>query len=156
MNSTGALLAKLLELRATLRPAPSAEAVAKAEETLQSRFPAGVRDFYRCCDGVEDATAEWIWDFFSLERMIERTFDRRELECLRLYGGEGLPYRSLVCFCDVLIDAPTYLFCGDSNSSDFGRFYADQGSDNGWLVAGSYEEFVQVFLQKHGEILLNA
>ena len=155
MNSTEALLAKLLELRATLRPAPSAEAVATAEETLESRFPDGVRDFYRCCDGVEDATAEWIWDFFSLQRMIERTLDRRENESLLLYGGERLPYRNLVCFCDVLIDAPTYLFCGDRDSSNYGRFYADQG-ETGWLVAGSYEEFVEVFLLQNADILLNA
>lgn len=155
MNSTETLLAKLLELRATLRPAPSAEAVARAETTLESRFPDGVRDFYRCCDGVEDATAEWIWDFFSLQRMIERTLDRRENESLLLYEGEHLPYRNLVCFCDVLIDAPTYLFCGNRDSSNYGRFYADQG-ETGWLVAGSYEEFVEVFVFHHGDILLNA
>lgn len=155
MTSTQTLLGKLLELRASLRAAPGAAAVATAEATLESRFPDGVRDFYRCCDGVEDATAEWIWDFFSLQRMIERTLDRRENESLLLYEGERLPYRSLVCFCDVLIDAPTYLFCGNLDSSNYGRFYADQGK-TGWLVADSYEEFVAVFLLHHGDILLNA
>jgi hypothetical protein len=155
MNSTEKLLAKLLELRATLRAAPSSEAVAKAETTLESRFPDGVRDFYRCCDGVEDATAEWIWDFFSLQRMIERTLERRENESLLLNKGERLPYRNLVCFCDVLIDAPTYLFCGDRDSRNYGRFYADQGQ-TGWLVAGSYGDFVDVFLLHHSDVLLNA
>jgi cell wall assembly regulator SMI1 len=69
-------MAKLVELRATLRLAPSTEAITKAEQALQSRFPDGIREFYKCCDGVEDSTAQRVWDFFSLKRMIERTLDR--------------------------------------------------------------------------------
>jgi cell wall assembly regulator SMI1 len=154
MDSTEALLPKLLELKATLRPPPSAAAVAEAEETLRCRFPGGIRHFYECCDGVENPTAEWIWDFFSLQNMAERTAERRKHQSLLIHGGETLSYQSLVCFCDVLIDAPTYLFCADEASGNYGRFYADQGYE-GWLVATSYEEFVEVFLLQHNQGLLN-
>jgi len=99
--------------------------------------------------------SEWIWDFFSLRSLIERTLQRREQECLVIDKTEKLPYSKLVCFCDALIDSPTYVFCADPGSSNYDQFYADQGYEGG-LVADSYEEFVQVFLLQNGAILLNA
>src|SRR5688500_14638147 len=102
MNSTSALMAKLVELGASLRPPASLESITETERVLRTGFPVGVLDFYGSCNGVQDSTSERIWDFFSLETMIERTLQRREQDYLLINKAEKLPYLDLVCFCDVL------------------------------------------------------
>lgn len=153
MNATDDLLAKLIELKAILLPPPSEEEVTNAEKVLESRFPDGIREFYRCCNGVQEMTVDDRWDFYSLERMVDRTRACREQDSLVLDGGEILPFSDLVCFCDVLIELNSYLFCGNPESSHFGKFYGNT-QNLGWFVANSYEEFVRVFLQQHGELIL--
>lgn len=148
MDSTSALIAKLVELGATLRPPASEDAINKAQTMVGSEFPAGIVEFYRACDGVQNATSKQIWDFFSLQTLVQRTLERREREYLLVDEDKKVPSRELVCFCDVLIDAPTYVF-----SARTGQFYGDQGG-TGWLVADSYEEFVQVFLSRNDDALL--
>ena len=153
MNAAQLLVDKLLSLGATLNnPATSAE-ITTAESTLQCRFPDGIHDFFVVCDGVSDATSDWIWDFFSLNALVERTAERRKAEYFLTDSDERLAYRDLVAFCDVLIDAPTYLFCGNPSNPKFGKFYADQGCD-GWKVADSFEDFVQLFLSRNDDVLL--
>jgi len=154
MNSTDALLEKLIALGATLRPPATGMEIAECERTLRCEFPDAVRDFYRRCDGVGDATADWIWDFFSLERAIERTVGGRSEPTLAIDDGAKLRYADLVCFCDVLIDAPTYLFCGNRAHERFCSFFADLGGD-GWFVAKSYDDFVHVFIAENDSVLLN-
>jgi hypothetical protein len=161
MNSTNNLLAKLLDLGATLRPPLSIKEVTNAEKALDSRFPDGIRKFYRYSNGLKKNTEELAWDFYSLEQMIERTLESRKLESFTLYEGEVLHFSDFVLFCDVLYDAVTYHFCGNPESRNFGSFYGVQGvfeggaeGSTGWLVAHTYEEFVQVFLQQSGEQIL--
>jgi len=153
MNATNDLLAKLIELKATLLPPPSEEDVSNAEKALDSRFPNGIREFYRCCNGVKETTDDLNWDFYSLERMRDRTRFYREQDSLVLYDGEILPFKDLVCFCDVAIELNSYLFCGNPQSSNFGKFYGNT-QNLGWFVANSYEDFVQVFLEKHEDLIL--
>ena len=155
MNSTSALIKKLIALGASARQPATQSQIVEVERRLGCSFPGGVKDFYQACDGVEHATADWIWDFFSLERVVERTIERRRAEHLRISGELRLSYRDLICFCDVLIDAPTYLFLGKPADEKFGHFYADQGGE-GWHVADSYEAFVDIFVAEHDQILLNA
>ncbi len=154
MNATNDLLAKLTELKATLLPSPSEEEVTNAEKALESRFPDGIREFYRCSNGVKETTDDLNWDFYSLERMIDRTRFYRDQDTLVLDSGEIVPFKDLVCFCDVLIELNTYHFCGNPQSSNFGKFYGST-QNLGWFVANSYEEFVQVFLQKHEDLILS-
>ncbi len=159
MNATNNLLAKLLDLGATLGLPPSVEEVTNAEKTLDCRFPDEIREFYKYSNGLNKNTEELAWSFYSLEQMIERTLESRKLESFILYEGEALPFSDFVLFCDVLYDAVTYHFCGNPESRNFGNFYGVQGGaegSTGWFVAHTYEEFVQVFLQQSGEqILLN-
>lgn len=153
MNATDDVLAKLIELKATLLPPPSEEEVTATAKALGISLPSGIRDFYRCCDGVKQITGDLYWDFYSLERMRNRTVIYRQQEALVLDGGEVLPYSDLVCFCDVAIELNTYLFCGNPQNSNFGKFYGNT-EKLGWFVADSYEAFADVFLQQHGELLL--
>lgn len=156
MNATRLLVDKLVGLGATLRKPASPGKVVATERKLQCRFPAGVCHFYTTCDGVSDPTADWIWDFFSLDVVVERTNEPRKLEYLAMDDGKRVPYHTLVAFCDVMIDAPTYLFCGDPSSDHFGHFYADYGDQgyNGWKVADSYEKFVELFVANCDDIHL--
>jgi hypothetical protein len=153
MNSTRTLVDKLVSLGATLRKPASEDQIIGVESRLQCRFPNGVREFYRTCDGVDDATSEWIWDFFSLRTLLDRTAQRRASTYLTLDNGDTLPYADLVCFCDVLIDAPTYLFCANPANQWFGAFFADQGYD-GWKVADTYENFVNTFVLRNDDVLM--
>ena len=159
MNSTDNLLAKLLELKATWLPPPSVREVSDTEITLEARFPKGILEFYQFSNGVKENTQELDWHFYSLEHMINRTTAYRKQHSIILYEGEVLPYRDFVCFCDVLIELNIYVFCGNPESVNFGKFYGIQEDihDNksyGWLVANTYEEFIQVFLRQNGEPIL--
>ena len=154
MNVTDDLLAKLIELKASLLPPLSEEVVTDAEKALDSRFPNGIREFYRCWNGVKETTDDLNWDFYSLERMIDRTRVYREQDPLILDAGEVLSFNDLVCFCDVLIELNSYHFCGNPMSSNFGKFYGST-QELGWFVANNYEEFVQVFLQQNGDTVLD-
>ena len=153
MSATDDLLAKLIELKASLLPPPSEEEVTDAEKELGSRFPDGIREFYRCSNGVQETTPDDNWDFYSLAKMIDRTAAYRNQDSLVLDGGEIVPFKDLVCFSDVAIELNTYLFCGNPQSSNFGKFYGNT-QDLGWFVADSYEEFVQIFLQEHEGLIL--
>ena len=154
MNATDDLLSKLIELNATLRPPPSEEEVTNAEKALESRFPDGIREFYRCSNGLQKTTADDYWDFYSVEKMIDRTRAHREQDSVILDSGEIVPFKDLVCFCDVAIELNIYLFCGNPQSSNFGKFYGNT-QNLGWFVANSYEDFVQVFLEKHEDLILS-
>ncbi len=153
MNGTDDLLAKLIELKATLLPPPSEQEVTNAENVLKSRFPDGIREFYRFSNGLQETTADDYWDFYSVEKMIDRTRAYREQDSLSLDSGEIVPFKDLVCFCDVAIELNSYLFCGNPQSCNFGKFYGNT-QNLGWFVANSYEELVQVFLRQHGELIL--
>jgi SMI1 / KNR4 family (SUKH-1) len=153
MNATSDLLSKLIELKASLLPPPSEEEVTNAEKALESRFPDGIREFYRCCNGVKETTDDLNWDFYSLERMIDRTRAYREQDSLIVDSGEIVPFKDLVCFCDVLIELNTYHFCGNPKSRNYGKFYGST-QNLGWFVAETYEAFVQVFLQQHKDLIL--
>lgn len=155
MTLTDILLDKVVALGATLRPPAMERQIGKAEHALQCEFPEGIRDFYRRCDGVGHPTSERMWDFYSLDRLVESTLQKRSASVLTLDAAEELPYASLVCFCDVLIGAPTYLFCATRGDSKFGSFFADQAGQ-GWLVASSYEDFVRVYVAQHDNVLLMA
>src|ERR1051326_3602758 len=71
MNATSVIVGKLIVLGANTRQAATQSQIIKVERQLGCSFPAGVKDFYQACDGVDHATADWIWDFFSLERVVE-------------------------------------------------------------------------------------
>jgi hypothetical protein len=119
------IIEKLIALGASTRQPATQTQITEVERQLGCSFPAGVKDFYQTCDGVDHATADWIWDFFSLERVVERTIERRRSEHLLISSGARLSYNDLICFCDVLIDAPTYLFFGKPADERFGHFFAD-------------------------------
>jgi SMI1 / KNR4 family (SUKH-1) len=153
MNTTQKLQTKLVVLGASLNPPRKGNKITEVESSLGCLFPAGIKEFYSNCDGVDNATSQWIWDFFSLDRLTQRTKERRLHSNLRLAKEEKIPYNDLVCFCDVLIDAPTYLFYATPNKDKYGYFYADQGHE-GWLVADCYEKFVDIFIAQNDDILL--
>ena len=155
MNATDALLDKLSELKATLLPPPSEGEVTDAEKVLKSNFPSGIREFYRSSNGVQQTTENDHWDFYSLDKMLDRTMAYREQDSLVLDGGENVPFKDLVCFCDVAIELNSYFFCCNQQSSTFGRFYGST-QELGWFVANTYEEFVEVFLEQNGDLILNA
>jgi hypothetical protein len=155
VNATSVIIEKLIALGANTRRPANQSQIMDVERQLGCSFPDGVKEFYRSCDGVDHATTKWIWDFFSLERVVERTVERRRDEHLLISSGANLSYSSLICFCDVLIDAPTYLFFGKAADERFGHFFADQGG-TGWHVADSYEGFAEIFVAEHDEILLHA
>lgn len=152
-SSTDILIEKLSSLQATFNLPTGSRRIDDTEIALSASFPAGIRDFYLRCDGIGEPTEQWWWDFFTLSTIVERTNQRRAHPTLALEDGSSIPYTDLVCFCDVLIDAPTYLFHANPHDPKFGHFYADSHGE-GWLVAESYEEFVQVFSAEHDEILL--
>lgn len=154
MNATDALLTKLTELKATLLPPPSEGEVTDAEKVLRSNFPSGIREFYRSSNGVQQTTENDHWDFYSLEKMTERTMAYREQDSLVLDGGEVAPFKDLVCFCDVAIELNSYFFCGNPQSSNFGKFYGST-QELGWFVANTYEDFVQIFIRKHKDLILS-
>ena len=155
MNSTTLLINKLRDLGAILRPPTTPSSIADVQRRLGCSFPQGVSEFYNSCDGTIGATTEHLWDFFSLEQVLDRTQTRRAaFTQFTTYDGEIIHFGDLLCFCDVLIDAPTYMFCGNPDDRRFGFFYADQGGQ-GWFVADSFDAFVQVFVAENSEILLN-
>jgi hypothetical protein len=154
MNATTHLLAKLIDLKASLLPPPSEEEVTDAEKAMGSKFPNGIRDFYRFSNGLQKTTTDDYWDFYSVEKIIDRTWAYRERESLVLDGGETVAFCDLVCFCDVAIELNSYLFCGNPQSSNFGKFYGIT-QNLGWIVADSYEEFVQIFLRKNEDLILS-
>jgi len=151
-SSTDLLIRELSSLGAGFHPPVDHHRINEVVASLGVSFPAGVREFYLRCDGI-GGDLEWFWDFFPLATLVERTLGRRTRSFFILDDGSRIPYADLVCFCDVLIDAPTYLFHGNPLESGFGQFYAD-GAGDGWLVARSFDEFVRVFAAEHDEILL--
>ena len=129
--------------------------ITATEERLATRFPPGVDDFYRLADGLSNPPQKWIWNFFSLAGLTRLTEIREGYDYLCLYGqSERIAVKSLVMFCDVLIDLPTYAFGADPDSPHYGHFFADQGGE-GWRVACSFNEFVDIFVAESDETMLN-
>ena len=151
-TATGILIGELSSLGAGFNPPADSRRIDEVEEDLGVSFPAGVREFYLRCDGIT-GDIEWFWDFFPLATLMERTVRRRTHPFFILEDGSRIPYADLVCFCDVLIDAPTYVFHGNPLDPRFGQFYAD-GCADGWMVAESFDDFVRVFVAEHGDILM--
>ncbi|WAC18727.1 SMI1/KNR4 family protein [Luteolibacter sp. SL250] len=152
-TATDILIGKLSSLGAGFNPPADSRRIDEIEAKLGVSFPAGVREFYLRCDGIT-GDIEWFWDFFPLATLVERTVERRSHPFFILEDGSRIPYADLVCFCDVMIDAPTYVFHGNPLDPRFGQFYADSTVSEGWPVAGSFDEFVRVFVAEHDEILM--
>jgi SMI1 / KNR4 family (SUKH-1) len=147
---------ELIRLGATPNPPATAAMIADSEQRLGIRFPPAIAEFYRVCDGLSAPTSEWTWDFFPLER-VERLSDyrRHAYDQLALYNStHKVRTASLITFCDVMIDAPTYAYCIDESTDTFGCFFADQGGD-GWRVSDSFSQFVDVFLAQNDDLLLS-
>jgi hypothetical protein len=148
------LLDELIRLGGVPRPPATVAMIEATEQRLSTRLPPGMADFYLLCDGLETPTTEQIWDFFALANL-ERSTYRNADKHLSLYTEPNkFLNRSLVGICDVLIDLPTYVFCADADDSNYGHFFADQDGQ-GWLVASSFDEFIEVFLRDNGTTLLN-
>lgn len=152
-TATDILIGELSSLGAGFNPPADSRRIDEVEEELGVSFPAGVREFYLRCDGIT-GDIEWFWEFFPLVALMERTVQRRSHPFFILEDGSRIPYTDLVCFCDVLIDAPTYVFHGNPLDPRFGRFYADCTVSEGWPVADTFDEFVRVFVAEHGDILM--
>lgn len=146
---------ELIRLGAVPRASATDALITATEERLATRFPPGVADFYRLADGTEQPTPKWRWNFFPLAGLNRLTEIREGCNSLCLYGqSERIAVKSLVMLCDVLIDWPTYAFGADPDSTHYGHFFADQGGE-GWRVASSFNEFVDIFVAESDETMLN-
>ena len=152
-TATDILIGELSSLGAGFNPPADSRRIDEVEAELGVSFPVGVREFYLRCDGIT-GDIEWFWEFYSLDAMVERKVQRQVVRpFLVLDDGSRIPYSDLVFFCDMMLEASTYIFHGNPSDPRFGQFYAD-GCADGWMVAESFDEFVRVFVAEHDEILM--
>lgn len=154
MSSAVLLLDELVRLGATPNPPATPAAIDATELRLGIRFPQGIAEFYRLCDGLATPTTECIWNFFPLHEVARLSgYRSRPGDHLKMDDSTaGPPLHSLVIFCDALIDAPLYSYCVEDTSRVFGSFFAELCG--GWHVADSFEHFVEVFLAHNDDGLI--
>ena len=137
-----------------MNPSASVLEIQTAERKIGLTFPDSIRQYYRFNNGTVSATDTLIWDFFDLS-LVENLHQLRNESYNLSTETEIIPGNLLFTFCDVLLDAPTYVVSGDPTRYDFGSFYGDDGSE-GWLVASSFESFVDIFAESSEDVLLFA
>ena len=152
MNSVHILLREIERLGGLLNSPTSDSAITEAEKSLGCQIASDYREYFLHANGTVVDTSRWSWHFFSIDKIRNLQAYRNSTYSLKL-ENEVISGEKLYTFCDVLIDAPTYVIVGDPNRNDFGSVYSDDTSQ-GWFVASSFEGFVDIFIEQNNNILL--
>lgn len=148
--SIPAFLAKLRLMGGVPAPGATDQEITATLQRLDCSVESTLHAFYKHSNGLSKATDDNFWDFYALSRLTRSPHSGP----LILPGGQEISRSSLIRFCDGGLEAVSYAFCGDPELPYFGHIFGDEPM-NGWLVAPSFAEFVEVFLSKADNLLLN-
>lgn len=152
MLAVESLISEIVRLGGTMNQPSASECISEAEARIGCVIPSDFKAFYLAANGTSSDTDHWSWHFFAINE-IQNLCSYRNPDYLLKLDTQSIAGNKLFTFCDVLIDAPTYAVVGDPAREDYGSVYADDTSE-GWFVAGSFAEFVNVFMAKNDDILL--
>lgn len=152
---------KLCGWKTELAPAASATQVAEAERKLGVLLPCLLKEFLLEHNGTAKHSPEWMWYFWPIEEMASFSEYRGkesfvpELtwlpETLQKGGELRLDGSKLICFADVLIEAPLYGVFLEPGHRCYGMVF---DVDFGTLSSFSFEEWVAMFLERGEDVVL--
>jgi hypothetical protein len=145
MSQVDDFIAALIHVGADLRAPVPKHYLSELEFGGGVLLPEAVRALYERADGVNGEFGEGAWVFSpitSKDIALSDYFTKQ-----RRYVVEGRPInpRRYLRFFDVLIDAPLYAYCADTESKFYGEvigIYADGGNFDAFVAAESVTQFL--------------
>jgi hypothetical protein len=114
MNSLNLYIETLRSIGANLKGPAAESAINSVELELSIVMIPLLRAFYLKHNGASGDNSLSMWSALSIEDLRDCTIERRKSYSLMSPEGESpIAYNDLYCFCDALVDMPTYLMVGN-------------------------------------------
>ncbi len=144
---------------ADLLPPISDERITEFESKTGLRLPHELRQFYREAGGTNgNGFTKWDWRIWPFDELTTLDNRLRTIPDIKyLHDHSACPdLRDYIAFCDVLIEAPLYAFCGRKSIERYSEVISLSGGNSPFLAGPikTFTEFLEILSVHWDDIVL--